>query len=258
MNHKNAQTSNLTNLDSVKSSPVNRLDIDRIKQDFPILHEKVNGKRLVYLDSAATSQKPKVVIDALADYYNRTNSNIHRGLHTLAEHATRAYEQTRSHVASFIGGVDPTEVIFTSGTTHSINTVATAWGNENISEGDEIVVTEMEHHANMVPWFMLAKRQNAVLKRIPITICGHLDLSDLDKIITEKTKIVAVTHMSNVLGTINNLDEIVARAKKVGAIVVVDGAQSAPHPLMLTFMLSRHTKCLVRPASVFYGDEKKL
>lgn len=232
MNHKDlpvakmAKTGSTGAPDKSVSAP---LDTDRIKQDFPILSEKVHGKRLVYLDSAATSQKPKVVIDALNDYYNRTNSNIHRGLHTLAENATQAYEQTRAHVASFIGGVDSREVIFTSGTTHSINTVASAWGSENISEGDEIVVTEMEHHANMVPWFMLAKRKNAVLKRIPITVCGHLDLSELNQIITEKTKIVAVTHMSNVLGTINPLDDIVARAKQVGAVVLVDGAQAVPH-----------------------------
>jgi len=211
------------------------LNTEKIKTDFPILQEKVNGKRLVYLDSAATSQKPQIVIDALTDYYRLTNANIHRGLHTLAEHATEAYEKTRTHVAAFLGGVDTSEIIFTSGTTHSINTVADAWGREHIAEGDEIVVTEMEHHANFVPWLMLAQRQKAELKTIPITVCGHLDLSHLDSIITEKTKIVAVTHMSNVLGTINPLDDIIARARQCGAKILIDGAQAVPHlPVDLT------------------------
>ena len=184
------------------------LDVDRIKADFPILNEKINGNRLVYLDNAATSQKPRVVINAIIDYYRRMNANIHRGLHTLAEHATEAYEATRKHTAEFIGGVATREVIFTRGTTESINLVSYTWGEENIDEGDEIVITEMEHHANMIPWYMLAKRKNAVLKRIPITVCGHLDLSHLDELITSKTKLVALTQMSNVLGTVNPVDEI--------------------------------------------------
>jgi len=211
------------------ASAATGLDVERIKADFPILDQQVNDHRLVYLDNAATSQKPRVVVNALIDYYKKINSNIHRGLHTLAERSTNAYERAREHTASFIGGVPGEEIIFTRGATESINLVSYTWGWENVNEGDEIVVTEMEHHANMVPWFMLARRKKAVLKKIPITVCGHLDLSDLDTIITDRTRVVAVTHMSNVLGTINNLDEIVARAHAVGAIVVVDGAQAIPH-----------------------------
>lgn len=212
----------------VSSTPVG-LDIERIKADFPILEERINGNRLVYLDNAATTQKPRVVINALIDYYRKMNSNIHRGLHTLAERSTEAFEETRAHVARFIGDVATEEVIFTKGTTEALNLIAYAWGEQNIKAGDEIVITEMEHHANFVPWVMLAKRKNAVIKKLPITVCGHLDLSDIDTIITDKTKLVAFTHVSNVLGTINPVQQIAAKAKQVGATVVVDGAQAAPH-----------------------------
>jgi cysteine desulfurase/selenocysteine lyase len=212
----------------VSSAPVG-LDIERIKADFPILEERINGHRLVYLDNAATTQKPRVVINALIDYYRKMNSNIHRGLHTLAERSTEAFEETRAHVARFIGDVPTEEVIFTKGTTEALNLIAYAWGEQNIKAGDEIVITEMEHHANFVPWVMLAKRKNAVIKKLPITVCGHLDLSDIDTIITPKTKLVAFAHVSNVLGTINPVLQIAAKAKQVGATVVVDGAQAAPH-----------------------------
>ncbi len=208
---------------------VSGLDVDAIKADFAILREKVNGHRLVYLDNAATSQKPNIVIEAISDYYRHTNANIHRGLHKLAEFATEAFEKTRRHTAGFIGGVDPAEVIFTRGTTESLNLIAYTWGEQNIGEGDEILITEMEHHANMIPWFMLAQRKKAVLKRIPITNDGCLDLSGLDRLLTRRTKLVAITHMSNVLGTINPVREIAERAKAVGAVVITDGAQSAPH-----------------------------
>ena len=205
------------------------LDTEKIKADFPILNELVHGNRLVYLDNAATSQKPRPVIYALINYYLRKNANIHRGLHKLAEQATEAYEATRTHTARFIGGVDPTEVIFTRGTTESINLVSYSWGETNIAEGDEVLITEMEHHANMVPWYELARRKKAVLKRIPITMCGHLDLSHIDELITSRTKLVSLSHMSNVLGTINPVGEVAARAKAVGAVVLADGAQAAPH-----------------------------
>jgi cysteine desulfurase/selenocysteine lyase len=204
-------------------------DTELIKADFPVLHQQVNGHPLIYLDSAASSQKPREVVNALLDYYRRDHANIHRGMHTLAGRATEAYEKTRSHVASFIGGVQPEEIIFTAGTTEAINLIAHAWGEDNIHEGDEILITEMEHHANLIPWFMLAKRKKAVLKRIPITVCGHLDLSDLDALITDKTKLVAVTHMSNVLGTINPIRHIAGKAHEKGAVMVADGAQAAPH-----------------------------
>ncbi len=212
----------------VSSTPIG-LDIERIKADFPILEERVNSHRLVYLDNAATTQKPRVVINALIDYYRKINANIHRGLHTLAERSTEAFEETRGHVARFIGDVPTEEVVFTKGTTEALNLIAYTWGEQNIKAGDEIVITEMEHHANFVPWVMLAKRKNAVIKRIPITVCGHLDLSDINTIITEKTKLVAFPHVSNVLGTINPVTQIAAKARSVGATVVVDGAQSAPH-----------------------------
>ncbi|MBI5267995.1 MAG: cysteine desulfurase [candidate division Zixibacteria bacterium] len=211
------------------------LDVERIKADFPILIEPINGHRLVYLDSAATSQKPRVVINAILDYYRKSNANIHRGLHALAERATESYEKTRRHVAQFVGGVDPHEIIFTRGATESINLVAYTWGETNIGEGDEIVITEMEHHANLVPWVILAQRKKAILKRIPITVCGHIDLSSIEDIITSRTKLVALSHMSNVLGTISPLAEIIAVAKRHGAVVLADGAQAAPHmPVNLT------------------------
>ncbi|UCG63265.1 MAG: cysteine desulfurase [Candidatus Zixiibacteriota bacterium] len=205
------------------------MDIDRIKADFPILKQPVNGHRLVYLDNAATSQKPKQVIDAIVKYYNESNANIHRGLHTLAEKATSAYENVRVHAARFIGGVDNSEVIFTSGTTESINTIARTWGEKNIRSGDEIVITEMEHHANLVPWLVLSQNTGATLRRISLTPDGQLDLTNINDIITARTRLVAVAHMSNVLGTINPVADIAELAHRRGAIVLVDGAQAAPH-----------------------------
>jgi cysteine desulfurase / selenocysteine lyase len=215
---------------SVASSVlVKELDVAAIKADFPVLNQKVNGFPLVYLDSAASSQKPREVINAILEHYRHNHANIHRGIHTLADRSTQAYEATRAHVARFLGSATPEEVIFTSGATDSLNLIAFAWGDLNVHEGDEIVVTEMEHHANIVPWYQLARRKKAILKVIPITVCGHLDLSNLETILTRRTKVVAFTHMSNVLGTINPVAEIAAVAHKHGAVVVVDGAQSAPH-----------------------------
>ncbi len=213
----------------VAAGEVVQLDVDRIKADFPILRQTVNGHRLVYLDNAATSQKPQTVIDALSEYYSQLNANIHRGLHTLAERATSAYEASRDHVAKFIGNVDRREVILTTGATEAVNRVARTWGEENIEPGDEIVITEMEHHANLVPWLVLAQKQGAVLKRIPLTPDGQLNLSDIDNIITDRTKLVAVSHMSNVLGTINPVSDLADLAHKRGAIILVDGAQAVPH-----------------------------
>ncbi len=212
-----------------RHSGATSLMVDHIKADFPILDQTIHGHKLVYLDNAASSQKPRVVINALLDFYRKTNANIHRGLHTLAERATDSYERTRDHVARFVGGVDREEIIFTSGTTEAINLVAASWGEENIHEGDEIVITEMEHHANLVPWVILAQKKKAVLRHIPITICGHLDLSNIDDIITPKTKLLALTHMSNVLGTINPVAELAAKAHRHGAVVLADVAQSVPH-----------------------------
>lgn len=206
-----------------------RLSPLTIKADFPVLSQDINGHKIVYLDNAASSQKPQSVIDELSRFYSEDNANIHRGLHTLAERSTDAYESTRKRVAKFIGCQHPEEVILNSGTTAGINLIAYSWGEEHINEGDEIVITEMEHHANLIPWVVLAKRKKAVLKRIPITSDGRLNLDDIEKIITDKTKIVALSHMSNVLGTINPVSKIAEIAHKHGAIVVADGAQAAPH-----------------------------
>lgn len=241
------------------------LDVERIKADFPILDQKIGDYRLVYLDNAATTQKPRSVINALIEYYRKNNANIHRGLHTLAERATGAFEQTRLHVASFIGGVDPHEIIFTSGTTASINLVAQSWGETNVKGVDEILITEMEHHANLVPWIMLAQKKQAILKRIPITVCGHLDLSDLDNLITPRTKIVALSHCSNVLGTINPVETIIKKAHAVGAIVVIDGAQAIPHmPVNVKaldadfYTFSAHKMLGPTGVGVLYGKEELL
>jgi cysteine desulfurase/selenocysteine lyase len=200
-----------------------------IKKDFPILSRQIKGHRLVYLDNAATTQKPLSVINAIDEYYRSHNANVHRGLHTLAEEATSAYEATRGKIAEFIGGVKPSEIIYTRGTTESINLVAYCWGRANVGPHDRIVITQMEHHANLVPWLMLAKRAHAELEYIPIDKDGYLNLENIDEIINGRTKIVALTQMSNVLGTINPVDRIIERAHKVGAVVLVDGAQAMPH-----------------------------
>lgn len=204
-------------------------EVTSIKADFPIFAQEINGHRLVYLDSAASSQKPQAVIDAIERFYSTDNANIHRGLHALAERATSAYEHSRTRVAKFFGAANREEIIFTSGTTAGINLLSYSLGEQIIKAGDEILITEMEHHANLVPWVMLAKRKNAVLKRIPLTKDGRLDLTKVSGLLSNRTKIVALTHMSNVLGTINPVADIADAAHKMGAVVVVDGAQAAPH-----------------------------
>jgi cysteine desulfurase / selenocysteine lyase len=202
---------------------------DAIKGDFPILSRHVHGRQLVYLDNAATTQKPNSVIEALANYYRTYNANVHRGLHTLAEEATAAMENSRAKVAQFIGGVKSSEVIFTRNCTESINLVAYSWGRHNIRPGDRIVLSEMEHHANLVPWIALAKETGAELVHIKITDDGYLDFSNIGKIITPNTKLVAVTQMSNVLGTINPVAKIIEMAHEKGALALIDAAQSVPH-----------------------------
>lgn len=200
-----------------------------LRQQFPILGRTVKGKPLVYFDNAATSQKPQAVIDAISHYYSHYNANIHRGIHTLAEEATMAYEASRAAVKDFIGAGAVEEVIFTRGTTEAINLVAFTWGRQNISEGDEIIISEMEHHSNIVPWQILCEEKKAVLKIIPVTDDGELDLSAFRGLLTDKTKFVAVVHVSNALGTVNPVAEIIAAAHAVGAKVLIDGAQSAVH-----------------------------
>ena len=205
------------------------LDVKRIRQDFPILTRRVHGKPLVYLDNAATTQKPRQVIDALVAYYSRYNANIHRGIHTLAEEATAAYEAVREHAARFVRAPSPRTVVFTRNTTESINLFANAWGRTRLTPGDQILLSEMEHHSNLVPWQLLAKATGAALAFIPIDDDGRLRLETLDALLTTRTKLVSITHMSNVLGTINPIERIAERAHARGALVFVDAAQSVPH-----------------------------
>lgn len=206
-----------------------QFDVEAIIKDFPILKQKINGKRLAYLDSTATSQKPQQVIQAIDDYYHRYNSNVHRGVHTLGSLATDGYEGARETVRRFIHATYFEEIIFTRGTTAAINLVAHSYGDAHIQEGDEIVVTQMEHHANIVPWQQLAKRKNATLKFIPMTESGELTIEAVQETITDRTKIVAIAHVSNVLGTINDIKTIAQISHEHGAIIAVDGAQSVPH-----------------------------
>ena len=204
------------------------VDVKRIREDFPILHRKVHDRPLVYLDNAATTQKPRQVIDALVAYYSRYNANIHRGIHALAEEATAAYEDVRARTARFINAPSPRSIVFTRNATEAINLIANAWGRANLRAGDEILLTEMEHHSNLVPWQLIAKATGARLSFIGVTDEGYLKLEDYAKKLTPKTKLVALTHMSNVLGTINPIDRIIAQAHQAGALVVVDAAQSVP------------------------------
>ncbi|KGP91650.1 cysteine desulfurase [Pontibacillus chungwhensis BH030062] len=205
------------------------MDINQVRKQFPILDQEVNGHPLVYLDSAATSQKPQSVIEALDEYYRGYNSNVHRGVHTLGTRATDGYEGAREKVRRFINASSTEEVIFTRGTTTSINTVAYSYGRNNLQEGDEIVITPMEHHSNIIPWQQTAKATGATLKYIPLQEDGTISLEDAKETITDKTKIVAMMHVSNVLGSINPTKEIGEIAHANGAVMLVDGAQSAPH-----------------------------
>ena len=203
-----------------------------VRADFPVLNQQVHGKPLIYLDNAATAQKPRVVIDALSCFYAHDNSNVHRGLHALSMRATDAYEGARARVARFINAADPAEIIFTRGTTESINLVAASWGGANLKKGDVILLTEIEHHSNLVPWQLIAQRTGAKLRYVPFLgadVEGGLDLAQLDTLLTPEVKIFAFTHVSNTTGTITPAAELCARAKKVGAITVIDGAQSIGH-----------------------------
>jgi cysteine desulfurase/selenocysteine lyase len=205
------------------------LNINHIRSQFPVLHQEVNGKPLVYLDNAATTQKPKSVIDALSNYYETDNSNIHRGAHTLAARATEYYEKTRLMVQEFINAREPEEIIFTKGTTESINLVAATYGRKFIQKGDEIIISTLEHHSNIVPWQMLCEEKEAVLKIIPINDKGELLLEEFEKLLSPRTKLISVVHVSNALGTVNPVEYIIERAHAVGAKVLLDGAQSSSH-----------------------------
>ena len=200
-----------------------------IRREFPTLEQAVNGRPLVYLDNAATSQKPKVVLDALRSYYEDDNSNVHRGIHELSRRATVAYEESRAKVASWVGANEPSEIVWTRGTTEAINLVSSAWGLDNVGEGDEILISVLEHHSNIIPWQLLARRSGAVIKYIELDEQGRWILDELPHLLTDRTKIVAISHVSNALGTVNPVKRVAAAAHEVGALVLVDGAQGAVH-----------------------------
>ena len=240
------------------------LDINKVRADFPILNETVNGKPLVYFDNAATSQKPQVVIDAVANYYSTINSNIHRGVHTLSQLATDAYEVSRQKIQKHINAKHAHEVLFTTGTTHGINLVASGFV-KFVKEGDAVMISAMEHHSNIVPWQMLCERAGAELLVIPMNDKGELIIEEFEKLLTDKVKIVAVNHISNSLGTINPIQHIIAKAHEVGAAVLIDGAQAAPHMQLDMheldcdfYALSGHKVCGPTGSGVLYGKEEWL
>jgi cysteine desulfurase / selenocysteine lyase len=204
-------------------------DVAAIRRQFPVLAREIKGKPLIYLDNAATSQKPKAVIDALVDYYSNYNANIHRGIHTLAEEATAAFEATRDTVQRCINASSREEVIFTRGTTESINLVAYTWGRQNVGAGDEIIISAMEHHSNIVPWQILCEEKGAILKIIPVSDEGELVIDEYEKLLSPRTKIVSIVHVSNALGTVNPVKSIIDKAHAAGAVVMVDGAQATVH-----------------------------
>ncbi|QJC90022.1 cysteine desulfurase SufS [Bacillus inaquosorum] len=241
------------------------MNITDIREQFPILHQQVNGHDLVYLDSAATSQKPRAVIETLDKYYNQYNSNVHRGVHTLGTRATDGYEGAREKVRKFINAKSMAEIIFTKGTTTSLNMVALSYARANLKPGDEVVITYMEHHANIIPWQQAVKATGATLKYIPLQEDGTISLEDVKETVTSNTKIVAVSHVSNVLGTINPIKEMAKIAHDNGAVIVVDGAQSTPHMKIDVqdldcdfFALSSHKMCGPTGIGVLYGKKALL
>ncbi|SDT29054.1 cysteine desulfurase / selenocysteine lyase [Maribacter dokdonensis] len=240
------------------------LDIKKIREDFPILKREVNGKPLVYLDNAATSQTPQQVIDAIVDYYQNYNANIHRGVHTLSQEATDKYEQARLKIQKHFNAAKSYEIIFTSGTTHSINLVANGFS-ALIQKGDEVIVSAMEHHSNIVPWQMLCERTGAILKVIPMNQEGELLMDAYEELLSNKTKLVFCNHISNALGTINPIEEIIEKAHKVGAAVLIDGAQAAPHLVADVqaldvdfYTCSAHKICGPTGVGMLYGKEEWL
>jgi len=240
------------------------LDIQKIRADFPILSQQVNGKPLVYFDNGATSQKPQVVINAISKYYKEINANIHRGVHTLSQFATDAYEESRGKIQKHINAKQTYEVIFTSGTTHAINAVANGFASL-LKAGDEVLVSALEHHSNIVPWQMLCEKTGATLRVIPMNENGELVISEYDKLLSDKTKIVTVNHISNALGTINPIKYMIDKAHEVGAAVLIDGAQAVPHlkPDVQAldcdfYVFSGHKICAPTGIGILYGKEEWL
>jgi cysteine desulfurase/selenocysteine lyase len=249
----------------VHQSREHAVDWQTVREDFPILDQQVHGHPLVYFDNAATTQKPRVVVDALRGYYERDNANVHRGLHELSSRATEAYEAARARVAQYIGAASADEIVFTRGTTESINLVAQAWGGKFIRAGDTILLTEMEHHSNLVPWQLLAERTGAQLRFVPVRDDGTLALEQLDRFLTPEVKLFAFTHVSNSLGTINPVAELCAKARAVGAVTLVDAAQSAGHmpvdvqEIGCDFLaFSGHKMCAPTGSGALYGGAEVL
>ncbi|MNI07460.1 putative cysteine desulfurase [compost metagenome] len=241
------------------------MNAELIKEQFPILNQEINGHPLVYLDSAATAQKPRAVLDALKHYYEFDNANVHRGVHTLGSRATDAYEGARDKVAQFIHAARSKEIIFTRGTTTALNLVASSYGPSAVAAGDEIVITPMEHHSNLIPWQQLALRSGAVLKYIPLQPDGSIALEDVEKTVTDRTKIVATAYVSNVLGVVNPVKEMASIAHKHGAVMVIDGAQSTPHMKVDVqeldcdfYAFSGHKMCGPTGIGVLYGKKHLL
>ena len=242
-----------------------RVDFDKIREDFPVLHQQVNGNRLAYLDNGASSQMPVQVADRIDHYHRYEHSNVHRGIHTLSQRATDAYEETRGKIQTFINARLKEEIVYTSGTTDSINLVANSYGGQFLNEGDEIILTEMEHHANIVPWQMVAEKIGAVIKVVPVDDSGDLNMEAFKSMLSEKTKIVSVIHISNALGTINPVEEITGLAHDHGAAVLIDGAQSAPHEVIDVqrmdcdfYVFSAHKMCGPTGFGILYGKKEYL
>jgi cysteine desulfurase/selenocysteine lyase len=241
------------------------IDVELIRSEFPILSRKVNGHPLVYLDNGASSQKPQSVISAINKYYTYENSNIHRGVHTLSQEATTAYEESRITVQKFINAKHSHEIIFTEGTTESINLIATSFGKKHLNVGDEIIISTMEHHSNIVPWQMICEEKGAILKVVPINDKGEFLMGEYENLLSDKTKLVAVSHVSNSLGTINPVKEIISKAHQKGALVLIDGAQAVPHTKVNVldldcdfYAFSAHKMFGPTGVGILYGKEELL
>jgi len=248
-----------------KAAPQTAFDVYKVRADFPILARKIQGKPLVYLDNAATTQKPQAVIDAIVRYYTAENSNIHRGVHTLSELATESYERSRVTVQRFLNAADPREIIFVRGATEGINLVAQTWGRTHVGRGDEILISAMEHHSNIVPWQILCEQQGANLRVAPVNDAGELLLDEFQKLLGPKTKLVAMAHVSNALGTVNPVRKIVEAARRFNARVLLDGAQAAPHISLDVraidcdfYVFSGHKVYAPTGIGILYGKEELL